>query len=99
MLAGKWDMVLHSPMGAKIVVFEAVEDGEALTGKFSAESGWNTEIYEGSVSGDDFRFKVDFPVPAMGSFTFTLTGKVEGDSMSGIAKMAVGKCKFEAKRI
>jgi hypothetical protein len=99
MITGKWDMILHSPMGDKVVVFDAKEDGGALTGKFSAESGWNTEIYEGTADEDAFKFKVDFPVPAMGSFTFTLTGAVDGDAMSGLAKMAVGKCKFEAKRI
>jgi hypothetical protein len=100
MIDGKWDMILHSPMGDKVVVFEAASDDEDLTGKFSADTGWNTEIYEGSIDEDDeFKFKVDFPVPGMGSFTFTLKGQVEGDSLSGIAKMAVGKCKFEAKRI
>ncbi|NLF80647.1 MAG: hypothetical protein GX572_05590 [Clostridia bacterium] len=99
MISGKWDMVLHSPMGAKQVVFDAVANEKELTGKFSATSGWNTEIYEGSADGDSFRFKVDFPVPRMGSFTFTLTGDVEGDDMKGIAKMALGKCKFEAKRL
>ncbi|MDR2771344.1 MAG: hypothetical protein LBB57_04850 [Clostridiales Family XIII bacterium] len=99
MLNGKWDMILHSPMGDKAVIFEAAEEGEALTGRFSADSGWNTEIYEGKVDEAAFSFKVDFPVPAMGSFTFTLKGEADGDTMSGIAKMAVGKCKFEAKRI
>jgi len=99
MISGKWDMILHAPMGAKQVVFDAVADGNALTGNFSAASGWNTDIYEGSADGDSFRFKVDFPVPKMGSFTFTLTGDVEADEMKGLAKMALGKCKFEAKRL
>jgi hypothetical protein len=99
MITGKWDMILHSPMGKKQVVFTAQEDGAALTGQFSAESGWNTDIYEGSAEGDSFRFKVDFPVPKMGNFTFTLTGAVDGDKMNGLAKMAVGKCKFEAVRL
>jgi hypothetical protein len=99
MITGKWDMVLHSPMGDKAVIFDANEAGGELTGNFSADSGWNTAIYEGTADEDDFKFKVDFPVPAMGSFTFTLTGEVEGDAMIGTAKMAVGKCKFEAKRL
>lgn len=99
MITGKWDMVLHSPMGDKIVVFDANAGDGGLSGTFSADTGWNTEIYEGTSDGNSFKFKVDFPVPKMGSFTFTLTGDVEGDEMKGMAKMAIGKCKFEAKRM
>ena len=99
MITGKWKMVLHSPMGDKNVVFDANANETGLVGEFSNDSGWSANIYEGSAEGESFKFKVDFPVPGMGSFTFTLTGSVEGDSMTGVAKMAVGKCKFEAERI
>jgi hypothetical protein len=99
MITGKWDMTLYSPMGKKRVIFDAKADGPALTGRISADSGWDTEIYEGSAEGDSFRCKAEFPVPKMGSFTFTLTGAVDGDQMNGLAKMAIGKCKFEAIRL
>lgn len=99
MIDGAWKINLHSPMGDKKVIGEFKSEGGTLTGTLSSpDTGWNTGIYEGTVNGDEFRFKADFPVPGMGSFTFTLTGKVDGDAFAGIAKMAIGKCKFEAVR-
>ena len=99
MIDGKWQMILYTPMGDKNVVFDAKVDGVLLEGVIGSGEGPGLNIYEGSADGDSFNFKADFPVPGMGSFTFTLTGSVEGDSMSGMAKMALGECKFEAERI
>ena len=100
MIDGKWNMVLNTPMGDKQLVLDVTVDGAALEGRFlSEEGGDGLPIYEGSADGDSFSFKADFPVPGMGSFTFTLTGAVEGDSMSGKAMMALGACDFSAERM
>ena len=100
MIDGKWKMVLYTPMGDKDLVLDAAADGAELKGCFLNESGEpGLPVYEGSADGDSFSFKVDFPVPNMGSFTFTLNGAVDGDRMEGMAKMALGECKFEADRI
>lgn len=100
MIDGKWDMVLNTPMGDKLLVLDAKVDGADLAGVFHSDSGGDgLPIYEGSADGDSFSFKVDFPVPDMGSFTFTLTGTVEGDNMGGKAMMALGACDFSAVRL
>ena len=100
MIDGKWDMVLNTPMGDKQLVLDVKVDGADLKGVFLSDSGGDgLPIYEGSAEGDSFSFKADFPVPGMGSFTFTLTGAVENDSMSGQAMMALGACDFSATRL
>ena len=100
MIDGKWKMDLHTPMGDKQLVLDAAVDGAELKGGFLNESGEpGLRLYEGSADGDSFSFKVDFPVPDMGSFTFTLAGAVDGDRMTGSAKMALGECPFEADRL
>ena len=100
MIDGKWDMVLNTPMGDRQLVLDAKVNGAALEGVFLSEEGsGGLPIYEGSASGDSFSFKADFPVPGMGSFTFTLTGAVDGDNMGGKAMMALGECDFSAVRL
>ena len=100
MIDGKWKMVLNTPMGDKNIVLDATVAGDGLEGGFLGEDGSiGLKIYEGSADGDSFSFKVDFPVPDMGSFTFTLTGAVDGDNMAGTAKMALGTCDFKAERM
>ena len=100
MIDGKWNMVLNTPMGEKNLVLDAKVDGSALEGVFLSDAGGDgLPVYEGSADGDSFSFKADFPVPNMGSFTFTLTGTVEGDNMSGEAMMALGACGFSAVRL
>ncbi|MDR2957331.1 MAG: hypothetical protein LBU61_04000 [Coriobacteriales bacterium] len=100
MVEGKWDMLLKTPLGDRQLVLDAKENGNVLEGGFLSDSGEVIlTIFEGSVEGDSFNFKVDFPVPDMGSFTFTLDGTVTGDSMSGKAMMALGVCDFSAVRL
>ena len=59
--------------------------GGTLTGTQGAE-GNSTEIFEGTVSGDDVAWKVSITNPM--PLTLAFTGKVAGDSISG--EMGIG---------
>lgn len=100
MLDGSYNLIIHAPIGRQELVCELKAEGAVLAGRvFKPGSSFDTAIYEGSVDGAKFRFKVDFPVKGMGSFTFTLSGEEADGKLAGLAKMALGKCKFEATRI
>lgn len=100
MIDGLYDLVIHAPIGKQELKCELKSEGNALSGRtYKPGSTFDTPIYEGTVDGAKFRFKVDFPVKGMGSFTFTLTGEASETGLAGQAKMALGKCKFEAVKL
>lgn len=100
MLDGTYNLVIYAPIGRQELQCELNSGAGVLSGRvYKPGTAFDTPVYEGTCDGDDFRFKVDFPVKGMGSFTFTLTGGADADGLSGQAKMALGKCKFEASRI
>jgi hypothetical protein len=100
MIDGTYDLVIHAPIGRQELKCDLKTEGGALTGRtYKPGTAFDTPIYEGTAEGNSFRFKVDFPVKGMGSFTFTLTGEAGEDTLSGMAKMALGKCRFEAARV
>ena len=99
MIDGTYDLVIHAPIGKQEIKCNIATEGGVLTGRaYKPGTSFDAPFYEGTCDGNAFRFKVDFPVKGMGSFTFTLSGESGGDALAGQAKMALGKCKFEAKR-
>lgn len=100
MIDGLYDLVIHAPIGKQELKLEVATNGGEVTGRtYKPGTEFNTPLYAGTCDGDSFKFKVDFPVKGMGSFTFTLSGNATADGLAGMAKMALGKCKFEAKKI
>jgi hypothetical protein len=79
---GNWNITLSTPMGERNTTLTLKAAGGALTGTQGAE-GESTEIFDGTVNGDDVFWKVSIvnPMP----LTLEFTGKVSGDSMSGAA--------------
>lgn len=80
---GTWDITVNTPMGAQATKLTLRTDGAALSGEQSAD-GSSTAIYDGSVDGDEVRWKVDVTKPM--SLTVSFKGKVEGDKITGKAK-------------
>ncbi len=79
---GNWNLTLSTPMGERKTTLSLTSSGGTLTGTQGAE-GESTEIFEGTVNGDDVAWKVSIvnPMP----LTLAFTGKVSGDSISGEA--------------
>lgn len=96
MLTGKWNASMASPLGELKAVLDLTVEGDAVTGTLSDDKG-PSPISDGKVNGSEFTFKVKLKTP-MGPMPFAFTGKVEGDKLSGKAKMAMGALDFTADR-
>ncbi len=82
---GNWNLTMTTPMGDRNATLSVKTSGGTLTGTQAAE-GNSTEIFEGTVNGDDVAWKVSITNPM--PLTLAFTGKVAGDSMSG--EMGIG---------
>ncbi|MES2750213.1 MAG: hypothetical protein V4661_02470 [Pseudomonadota bacterium] len=77
---GNWKIVMNTPMGDRDATLALKSDGGTLTGSQAAE-GDSTEIFDGTVSGNDVAWKVSITSPM--PLTLAFTGKVDGDAISG----------------
>ena len=100
MLDGLYDLVIHAPIGKQELKLDVKTNGSEVSGHtYKPGTEFDTPLYAGTVNEGKFKFKVDFPVKGMGSFTFTLEGEETAAGLEGKAKMALGKCKFEATKL
>jgi hypothetical protein len=80
---GSWEITVQTPMGPQASKLEVRTDGTTLTGTQSG-AGDQTDIYEGSVDGDNATWKIDVKQPFPMTVTFNAT--VAGQSISGTAQ-------------
>ena len=73
-------ITMSTPMGDRDAGLTLASSGATLTGKQSAE-GNETEIFDGSVNGNDVAWKVKITSPM--PLTLAFTGKVSGDAIEG----------------
>src|SRR5712692_4273527 len=71
-ITGDWDVTVNSPQGANTTLVTFKQDGEKVSGIFKGQQG-QLPFEGGTLTGSDL------------TFTFTLTGKVEGATMAGKA--------------
>src|SRR6476660_150280 len=82
---GNWNLVMSTPMGERKASLSITAAGGTLTGTQGAD-GNSTEIFDGTVSGDNVAWKVSITNPM--PLTLSFTGAVSGDSMTG--EMGIG---------
>jgi hypothetical protein len=82
---GTWNLTMQTPMGERRATLVANSQGGTLTGKQSGDGG-STDLFEGTVSGNDVSWKISITNPM--PLTLQFTGAVDGDKMSG--KMSAG---------
>ena len=82
---GNWNIIMNTPMGDRSATLSLRTAGGALTGTQAAE-GNTTDIFDGTVSGDNVSWKVSITNPM--PLTLEFTGTVSGDSISG--EMGIG---------
>jgi hypothetical protein len=82
-VAGSWDVTINSPQGANtsLVVFK--QDGDKVSGVLKGRAG-ELPFEGGTLTGNDLKFSFTINTQGM-QLPITLTGKVEGDTMSGKA--------------
>ena len=77
---GTWNLTMQTPMGERRATLVANSQGGTLTGKQSGDGG-STDLFEGTVSGNDVSWKISITNPM--PLTLQFTGAVDGDKMSG----------------
>jgi hypothetical protein len=81
-VAGDWDVTVQSPQGPTTVLVTLKQDGEKLDGVFKSPLG---ELpFTGTLTGNEMKFNFMFPVDGQ-PLAITMTGKVEGDAITGKA--------------
>jgi hypothetical protein len=82
---GDWNMTMSTPLGERKALLSVKSSGGTLTGTQGAD-GSSTEIFDGTVNGDDVAWKVSITDPM--PLTLAFAGTVSGDTMTG--QMGIG---------
>lgn len=88
MIDGTYAISIKTPMGLKKGELTLAGNDGILTGKMSA-LGKENEITPGTYSGDDFAFSGELKT-AVGKLAYNLSGTVNGNELSGVAKTKKG---------
>ncbi|MDR3420289.1 MAG: hypothetical protein P4L80_03455 [Xanthobacteraceae bacterium] len=93
---GNWNLVVSTPMGDRQATLSVKTEGSALKGTQAAE-GNSTEIFDGTVNGNEASWKVSITDPM--PMTLEFTGAVNGDKISGSVQLgAFGTASFSGTR-
>ena len=94
--AGSWKVTLSTPMGAQVMQLHIATRDETFTGRIESPMG-DMDI-AGSAKGNALNWVVEVTRPMKLKVTFDVV--VEGDAMSGTAKMGfMGKAKLTGERL
>ncbi len=98
-MEGKWDFVVHTFMGDMTSHMDFKVDGEVLTGTGEdAANGAVATIENGTFKDGEFSYQLTIKT-AVGEMTNTLTGKVEGDTITGKSKNPMGEFDVTGTRV
>jgi hypothetical protein len=87
---GKWTFTMDSQMGQVAGQVDLKTDGGKLTGTFTLDGGRVLQITNGTVIGADLAFDLVRDRPSGGTMTYNMTGKVDGDTINGVARADMG---------
>ncbi len=97
-MSGSWSVSIQTPGGNQSMTFNLQQQAADLSGDVTSDMG-TTSIYDGSVSGQDFSFKIEFDMQG-NTAVVSFSGTVSGDSLSGTATLAgMGSAPMEGSRI
>jgi hypothetical protein len=82
-VTGDWNVTINSPQGANTTLVVFKQDGEKVSGVFKGQAG-ELPFEGGTLTGSDLKFTFTINTQGM-QLPITLTGKVEGETMSGKA--------------
>jgi hypothetical protein len=84
--SGTWNIVVNSPQGPMDVTLTIKQSGDTITGSLSSMLG-ETNIYQGTVSGNRISFKITFTPSGMESLEVLFTGTIQGTQITGTASV------------
>ena len=92
---GNWNLVVASPLGERRGTLSVKTEGTTLKGQMIDEN--STEIFDGTVNGDEISWKVSITDPM--PMTLEFTGTVDGDEIAGTVKLGeFGNSSFSGNR-
>jgi hypothetical protein len=93
---GTWNLTMDTPMGERASTLMVRASGGKLEGTQSAE-GQTTQIFDGTVDGNNLGWKVSITQPM--PLTLDFSGTIDGDAMSGTVQLGMfGSSPFRATR-
>ncbi len=95
-VAGTYRVRVKTPMGVQEGRLILQVAGELLKGTIESPAG-NVEIANGKVKGNNIEFAAGIRTP-FGFLNATVTGTVEGDRFSGIARLPIGTVEIDGVR-
>lgn len=87
---GKWTFTMDSQMGQVNGQVELNSENGKLTGSFVLDGGRVLQITNGTVSGHELAFDLVRDRPSGGAMTYNMTGRVDGDTINGVARADMG---------
>jgi len=76
---GNWSLVVATPLGERRGILSVKTEGATLKGQMVEAN--STEIFDGTVEGDQICWKVNITEPM--PMTLEFTGTVDGDKLAG----------------
>jgi len=93
---GNWSLVMATPLGERQSSLSVKMEGGALVGSQTAD-GNSTQIFDGSVNGNNVSWKVSISEPM--PMTLEFSGAINGDEMNGSVTLGpFGTSSFSARR-
>ena len=93
---GDWNLVVSTPMGERHGSLSLKTEGTTVKGSQMAD-GNSTEIFDGTVNGDEISWKVSITDPM--PMTLEFTGTVDVDEIAGTVKLGeFGNSSFSGNR-
>jgi hypothetical protein len=93
---GSWNLVVATPMGERHGTLSLKTEGTTLKGSQMAD-GNSTEIFDGTVNGNEISWKLSITDPM--PMTLEFNGTINGDEVSwGVTLGAFGNSSFSGAR-
>jgi len=97
-MEGKWNFTVHTFMGDMRSTYELKVVGDKIEGTATdAANGATAPVDNGTFDGTNFSWDMTIKT-AVGEMTNHLTGKFEGDKLTGKSANAMGEFEFDAVR-
>jgi hypothetical protein len=92
---GNWSLVVATPLGERRGILSVKTEGTTLKGQMVDAN--STEIFDGTVEGDQICWKVNITEPM--PMTLEFTGTVDGDKLAGSVILGgFGTSSFSGRR-
>ncbi len=93
---GTWNLAMATPLGERQSTLSVKADGGVLVGSQMAD-GNSTQIFDGSVNGNNVSWKVSITDPM--PMTLEFSGAINGDEISGSVTLGpFGPSSFSGRR-